>query len=481
MPPETLVLADPAEPVDPTNGASPSGPASPTGPVRLADRPGPHAWLDAMRRATVQAMIANSGLPAPLQAHLRAQSFDSPEAVEAAITVQQQLLADLVADDVVQIGGIPPRGPRLTLGRTSLEQVESAFEALVSGTRPPDGVQPLSGIRELYNLLSGDYEMHGIFQSDRVYLANVTCSTMSNLVANVLNKVVINAYQEYDQWWAPIVSVEDFPTLQQIKWITLGGIGELPTVAEGAAYTELTWDDFAETDDFVKKGGYLGLTIEAIDKDDTRKIRVAPRALAQAAWLTLGKSISAIFTANSGTGPQMSDSNYLFDASNHGNLLTTALSWSQYVAVRTAMMKQTEINSGERLGALTAPRYLMVPIDLEVTAMQVLASANEPGTADNDINPLTNPDNRSRRLQDARRRVIVVPLWTDTDNWAAVADPRLYPSIGLGFRYGRTPEVFSVASPTAGLMFTNDTLPVKVRFFYAVGPTDWRGLHKSNV
>ena len=77
--------------------------------------------------------------------------------------------------------------------------------------------------------------------------------------------------------------------------------------------------------------------------------------------------------------------------------------------------------------------------------------------------------------------VIVVDLWTDADNWAAVADPRLYPSIGLGFRYGRTPEIFSVASPTAGLMFTNDTMPVKVRFFFAVGPTDYRGLYKENV
>ena len=84
-------------------------------------------------------------------------------------------------------------------------------------------------------------------------------------------------------------------------------------------------------------------------------------------------------------------------------------------------------------------------------------------------------------MQSARSRVIVVPLWTDTNNWAAVADPRLYPSIGIGYRYGRQPEIFSVASPTAGLMFSNDTLPVKVRFFFAVGPIDWRGLHKSNV
>jgi hypothetical protein len=30
-------------------------------------------------------------------------------------------------------------------------------------------------------------------------------------------------------------------------------------------------------------------------------------------------------------------------------------------------------------------------------------------------------------------------------------------------------------------MFTNDTMPIKVRFFYAVGPTDWRGLYKHLV
>ena len=84
-------------------------------------------------------------------------------------------------------------------------------------------------------------------------------------------------------------------------------------------------------------------------------------------------------------------------------------------------------------------------------------------------------------MRNARRRVIAVPLWTDTNDWAAVADPRLYPTIGLGFRFGRTPEIFAVASPTAGLMFTNDTMPIKVRFFYATGPMDYRGLYKHNV
>ena len=178
---------------------------------------------------------------------------------------------------------------------------------------------------------------------------------MASLVANALNKRLVNEFIQYPQWWAPLVSEEDFTSLQAVRWITLGGVGELPTVAEGAAYTELTWDDSYETASFVKKGGYLGLTLEAIDKDDTGRLRAAPRALAQAAWLTLAKAISAIFTDNSGIGPTLTRQ--------PGALPQHATAtWARRRSrsppgprPALAMRKQTELNIGERLGALTAP------------------------------------------------------------------------------------------------------------------------------
>jgi hypothetical protein len=353
---------------------------------------------------------------------------------------------------------------------------------MVSGTRPPKGVRPLTGIRELYMLLSGDYELTGRFHDDRVYLANVTTSTMAGLVANALNKVVVNMFQSYDQWWAPAVTIRDFASLQDVRWITLGGVGELPTVAEGAAYTEMTWDDQTETDSFVKKGGYLGITLETIDKDDTSRVMAAPRALAQAAWLTLGKSIAELFTANSDYGTTMADSNYLFDSSNHSNQGSTALSYAAWKATVILMMKFAEVNSSERLGALTRPRLLWVPIDLEDTAIEILAAGEgEVGSADYHVNPETLAEGHRARVRAARARVITVPFWTDTADWVCQADPDLYPGLGLGFRYGRTPEIFSVADPRAGLMFTNDTMPIKVRFFYAVGPTDYRAFYKHIV
>jgi hypothetical protein len=451
------------------------------------------AWTDAAAHAPAQGsaqasarqIIAASGLPEPARARLSAQAWNTPQDLQNAIEAERSYLAELSAQNVIQIGAAAPRSSQISNMRTSLDSIGLALEALLSGTRPPDGVMPLTGVRELYHLLSGDYEMSGMFNAERLQLANVNSSTMANMVANVLNKRLAQEFQTYPMWWAPIVNEEDFQSLQAIQWTLLGGIGELPTVAEGATYTELTWDDSKETGTFYKKGGYLGLTLEAIDKDETGRLRGAPRALAQAAWLTLSKSISSIFTQASGAGPNLTDGTALFH-STRGNAGTTALSITAWNAARTAMRKFAELNSGERLGGLVVPRYLLVPPDLEITATQILASEYEytyalsNGTAA-PVNPNAEGNDFGARMAAARSRVVVVDLWTDTNDWAAVCDPRLYPTIGVGYRYGRQPEIFSVASPTAGLMFTNDTMPIKVRFFYAVAPIDWRGMYKANV
>ena len=443
-------------------------------------------WLPALARAGATAMIAASGLPVASREHLSARMYANPSEVEMAIKAEREYLAKLSQENVIQIGGRAPRGGDIQMGLNSIDKLRLAADALIAGSRPAKGVAPLTGIRELYIRLSGDYDMTGMFHGERVELASVDSSTMAALVADALNKRVGVLFAEYPHWWEPIVVEEDFTTLQSAKWITLGGVGVLPTVVEGAAYQELTWDDKTEETAFVKKGGYLGITIEAIDKDDTRKIQAAPRALAQAAWLTLGATVSAIFTAQSGTGPTLgTDSKALFHT-DHANLGTTALSATEYAVVRLAMRKQAELNSSVALGALTAPKYILVPPDLETAALTALATeatvvyaGGVPTSISENI--FAEGDFHDARMDAARRRVIVVDLWTDAGDWAAVADPRLYPSIGIGYRYGRVPEIFSVASPTAGLMFTNDTMPVKVRYFFSVGVIDYRGLYKENV
>lgn len=456
-------------------------PENPENPQNPAKTPTLQPILDSLRATLLDARLAASGLPAAWQRVVRdglPAGWQVTE-LDAGIARVRAAWAEDQSKRTVQ-GVHAMDGGRITHMLDSMDQLGEALVALIEGRSPRNGIRPLSGIREAYLMLSGDYEMTGLFRPERVSLANVNSTTMAGLVANALNKVVVNEFQQYPRWWEPIVRREAFGNLQAIKWVKLGGVGELPTVAEGAAYSELTWGDATETVAWQKRGGYLGITLEAMDKDEVGRLRKAPQALAQAAWLTLGKAVANIFTDGGGMGPVMSDGKTLFHA-DHGNVSAAALTSASWNAAKLAMRKQVEQGSGERLGALTSPRYLLIPPDLEATALTMLGSEGLPGTANNDANPDAQGADFESRMAAARRRIIVVDLWTDANNWAAIADPRLYPTIGLGFRYGETPEVFSVASPNSGLMFTNDVMPVKVRWFFAAGAMDWRGAHKANV
>lgn len=333
----------------------------------------------------------------------------------------------------------------------------------------------LSGIRELYLMFTGDYDMYGNLYPERAQLANLTTASMTSVVKNALNKRLLETWEMLPRWWAPIVHEEDFTSMQDVTWITMGGFGDLPTVAEGAAYVEqASPSDIEETSSFLKKGGYIGLTMEMIDKDDVAAVRAIPRKLAMAGNRTLASAVSAIFTQAAGLGPTLGqDTTALFDAG-HGNLGATALSFTTWEAAITAMFEQAEPVSGKALGI--RPRYCLVPIELEKTALEMFRSPLLIGYGgdSNTVSPSTN-------VRYGGTEVITVPDWTDADNWAAVADPRLFPGICLGYRFGRAPELFVAGDPLVGSMFTNDSMRIKVRFVYTVGIGEYRALYKANV
>ncbi|MCJ7667166.1 MAG: Mu-like prophage major head subunit gpT family protein, partial [Anaerolineae bacterium] len=193
-----------------------------------------------------------------------------------------------------------------------------------------------------------------------------------------------------------------------------------------------------------------------------------PRELGQAAWRTLSQLVSNLFTSNSGTGPVLSDGYNLFDATNHKNLRTAALSAPEWDAVIQAVYKQTEPTSNKRLGV--RPKYLLVPIELEKTALQIMFSEGEPATANNEAN-----------VRRGSAEVIVVPEWTDANDWAAACDPSEVEGVCIGHRFGKEPELFIADEPAIGSMFTNDEMRIKCRFIVAVGIGDYRALHKNNV
>ena len=402
------------------------------------------------------------------------------------------VLADQAEGGAVQGMGQPPRDPasRVYGMLSTVDQIEQAYFQLMG--LPTDGpVQRLSGIRELYLLLTGDREMRGLIDTELVPSqlayssggANADTTTMAELTRNVMNKALVaqlDLLVEYN-WWRQVARVDNFNSLQQVSWVRYGGIGYgsgtgLPSVAEKGEYQQLYWEDERTTADWVKKGGYLPLSLEMIDRDDLAGWRDVPRQLAVAEAVTISSVISALFTDNSGAGADLSDSvgdGYAFNTT-RGNLITQPLDQTNWdTAVNTMYERAQLMNASvaESRAIAARPKFVLVPIELESQAIASVASAVKPSTF-GDVRP-------TKRIL-PEENVITVPHWTNADNWAAVADPALVPFVGVGFRFGEQPEIFTPAD-TNHILWLHDVLPVKVRWFFAVSVIDTRGAIKSNL
>jgi hypothetical protein len=433
----------------------------------------------------LESSLNASQLPEPMKAHVHKQfegQLFTVEELNTAIDKARSLVSELQGNGAV-------RGPQISSMFSTEDQLQAAVDDLLNAPRDAgsQALRParLSGIKELYMMLTGDRNLYGGYYPDRVQLA--TTSNFTGLVKNAMNKIVADTWQQlgaagYD-WWYRVTSQEHFETLNTVTGTLVGTVGTLPSVSEGAEYTELKVGDSPETADFTKYGGYIPLTLELIDRDNARKLSMYPRELAKAGLRRVSGLVAAVFTDNSGIGPTMADNGALFNATavstagGHANLLTTALSASEWEIVSTAVYSQPMLIANETgyygTGEAMAldPRFCLVPRELRLTAMKILYPEWE-----NAAN--IHSENMQRG---ALGDVVVVPEWTDANNWAAVVDPHLVPGIVVCERFGIMPEIFLAGSELSPAVFMNDEHRIKVRHFVAVLVQDFRPLHKSNV
>ncbi len=429
--------------------------------------------------------LAAARLPKPVTDRVRKQ-FDGQvfegDQLKQAIEDARQMVTELTGPATVA-------GPGRISGMvTSEERLQTAVDDLFGVPREAGqqslSVARLSGIRELYLTLTGDTDLHGGYHPNRAQLA--TTADFTGLVKNSLNKLVVNTWDALGRagynWWQQIAVTEHFNTLNDITGTLVGTVGDLPTVAEGAAYTELVVGDSPETASFVKYGGYIPLTLELIDRDETRKLKAYARELASAGLRKISKLVSQIFTANSGVGPSMADTGALFNATavttagGHANLRTGALSTDEWDAVCAAVYNQpmliknaaTYYGTGPKMAV--NPKYLLVSRSLQKTAFQILQGEfvrEQDYVYDNILKGTAVP--------------VLVPEWTDADDWAAACDPVIAPAVYVGERFGILPEIYVAGDELSPAVFMNDEHRLKVRHYLAVWVNDFRPLHKNNV
>lgn len=483
IPPAATQERDTMEPENtvPVAAAPPTPP--PPVPVIVASPTHTQETLQALNQALLDIRLSASDLPEPFRATVRArfagQQF-TPAALDSEIAIQKALHASLIERNVISGFGQPLDASNLT---DPLDTAANAVNWLfgVSGAKLPS--PSLRSANAIYQSLTGDHNWHGRFYSDRVKFARASTTTLADLATDAMNLIIIEQWEALIayRWFEPLVTVAPHDgTLQDMNWVSFGGLANLPVVPEGGTYGEINVADSKEVDAFVKYGGYVGITDEMFRKNQMLKIQGIPRALAAAAIRTRSYYISYIFTQASGTGPTLDDDSVvLFHSGTHSNHATTALSIAAWAAARIELYEQTQLGSAKALGIF--PKYLLVPIELYDDALVYFGygagPGGYPGTSDNDVNPYA-----LDRPGDPRPKIVPVPDWTDATNWYYLADPAVQPVLFMSYaqagggRQHPLPELFTVTSPTAGLIFTNDTLPIKVRDWFAYGVSGYRGV-----
>lgn len=412
---------------------------------------------------------------------------DRLDALSAAVDRLTQLAAANVEPGVIRDNGRAARDP-ITQGAmlTGLDQMQNAwdwvFGVAAAALPPPE----LRNTLALYRIITGDGELTGRFD-ERAALAAADTTTLADMAVNAMNKVIVEKYDRLStyRWFEQIVVVQpNDGSLHDMAWIQFGGFANLPVIAEGGAYTELTPADTKETDAFTKYGGYVGITEKMLRNSRIAQMRAIPRELVVSAVQTRSAAIAAIFTQATGTGPTLDQDSVVLFHADHGNVATTAYSWAAWAAARTECFKQTELGSSKRQGLW--PKFWLGPADLYDGALVDFGYgsgiAGQPDTTDTVVNPygLSRPG-------DPRPIPLAVPEFTDATDWAYIADPNMAPIIQMSYADEPSglmhppPQLLAVVSPTAGLMFSNDVLPIRVKDQWAYGVATYRGIGKRNV
>ena len=323
----------------------------------------------------------------------------------------------------------------------------------------------VQSIKECYIEMTGDRLVTGrLRECDQSRLVeSLGSSSFAEVLGDSVTRRMVADYRaavDYDGWRqiADVVPLADFRTQHRTRW---GGYGDLPIVAEGADYQPLA----SPTDEEAtyrpeKRGGTEDVTLEMIKNDDVGAVRRIPTKLSRAAKRTLAKFVFDFLRSNL----PIYDGKALFHA-DHGNLFTAALDKTALAVHRLAMLKQSEMNSNDRIGI--TPTRLLVPVDLQEAAVDLFKLST---------------NNEKTFIQALSMNIIPVWYWTDANDWCTAADPADIPGIEVGFVDGKQePELFVQDAPNVGSMFAADKLTYKIRHIYGGVVNDYRAFTKAVV
>jgi len=439
--------------------------------------------------------IKESNLPEPLRESLRKQFIGKvvdDKDVDEQISIYREAAAEMAP-----IGNKSFALPSQAYLIDETDKMQIAMDRLFELPIADEhsNIPRLSGIREAYVMMTGDYEFTwgAIPLDDRIREGAGSTPTAAKVVgggtvtfANVLgvsiNRRLLAQYRRQVMWWEPFTTITTLNNLKQQdrnRVESLGALSERTT--GGAEYAELTWAEQLHQFTPTEYGNLVPIAQRAIVDDDLRALTRAADELGRSAGITLNEYVSNLFTQNSGDGPVFVDTGQdgvadagtdnVFQGSTtteHNNRITSNLNRASFKDADQRIRIMSD-KSQKRIGL--TPAHLLIPNELRETALQIQGSLLVPDSANNANNIFANTFT-----------VIEVPQFTDVNNWYLMSGKDQLEMLEMGFLNGRRePELFVQSDPLMGMMFTHDVLNYKIRHRYGGGWLDYRGSVASIV
>ena len=286
-----------------------------------------------------------------------------------------------------------------------------------------------------------------------------TTSDLPAALASFARREAVLQYQIADSGLRQVsiqTTAQDFRTKSKVS---LDTDARLEPLSEGGEIKQGKLVDGVETyalDTFAKS---IAISRQALINDDLNALGDLAGLLGQESAAFEATFLVKLLEGSTGLGPKMSDGQFLFH-STHKNVAASGatISETSISAGRLAMRRQTK-PGGSIMG--TAPKFLVVPAELETTGEKFLAAVNAATTAETNTFA-------------GKMTLVVEPRLTSATRWYLVGDPAQAPGMEYAYLAGAPGPQIKTFEPS-----NQDGLLTRVILDFGGGFTDFRGWYAN--
>lgn len=267
-----------------------------------------------------------------------------------------------------------------------------------------------------------------------VLQASFATHQIVNLLSAVVNKFLLNGFNAVESTWQDISAVRSVNDFKSVNLFRLNGSFKFSKVGNAGELKAANASDSTRSVNAEQYGVTTSLTRADIINDDLSALSQFPQRIGRGAALALNEVIWSEFQSSNAT---------FFQSVTAG--AGNALSLASLKSAVTAYRKLTDPD-GNPLS--TTPRILLVPPDLEITALELMSSslllADGVGNSSSKT-PATN-------VLRGRYRVVVSNYLTSASTWWLMADPADLEALSVVFLNGQqVPTIEQVAADPSTL------------------------------